>query len=235
MENIEIKGIEQKELETYKNLLSLKRGTVLQLAKMTAEKRTNLYRNIENLMEKGLVSEIYEGKKRFFIAESPKRLVDFANDERDKIKSLLPELESLEQKALSRPKIKFYEGKAALKNLYDEIYAEREEVLAIGNPESITKDISFHNDQIARRVRLRIPARAILTDSKFNRRRSKENWYRQVRISKNLRPSDAVFMIAGDKVMAFSHKNWITGVLIENKEIAQGLRAFFDALWAELK
>jgi len=235
MQNLEIKGLDPKEFETYKNLLQLKRATVLQLAKISGEKRTNLYRELESLIAKGLVSEVYEGKKHYFIAESPKKLVDFVNVEREKVKKLLPELESLENRALDRPKIKFYEGKEALKNLYDAIYQEKGEIMAIGSPDRLVEDIDFHNAQVAKRVRLSIPARVIYSDSAFARKRSKIDMLRQVKITKKLRPLDATYMMSGNKLVAFSHKNWVTGVLIENKEIVSGLKAVFDALWEEIK
>ncbi|MFA7253736.1 MAG: helix-turn-helix domain-containing protein [Patescibacteria group bacterium] len=235
MKNLEIEGLNQKELEVYENLLTLKRATVLQLTQVSNEKRTTLYRILESLLFKGLVSEIYERKKHFYIAESPKKLLEFINNEKEKIKNILPDLEALEQQALERPKIKFCEGKEALKSFYNEIYAGRKEVRAVGAPERLVKDINFHNEQVAKRVRLKIPARVIYSDTPFSRKRAETEALREVRISKHLRPLDATFMFSSNKVMAFSHKNWVTGVLIENKEIASGLEAIFDALWEELE
>ena len=141
MEQFAVSGLEQKEFDTYKHLLSLKRSTVLELAKISGEKRANLYRILNSLRKKRLVSEIYEDKKHYFIAESPKVLVSFINKQKEKIQKLLPELEAIEKEALERPKIKFYEGKEGVKTLYDELLAERKEILAFAWPEKILANI----------------------------------------------------------------------------------------------
>lgn len=231
MDKLEINGLDQKEFQTYKNLLRLKRSTVLQLAKISSEKRTNLYRSLESLISKGLVSEIYEGKKHYYIAESPDKLVGFINQEKKKIEQLLPELEQIEKEALERPKIKYYEGKEGIKNLEDELLRGRKEMLAFSWPDKLP-GIESHESFVKKRIKAKIPARVIYPDTRFAHKR--QTGLREVRYSKSLKPFDSTFIISGNKVVTFSHKRWITGVLIENKEIAQGLASFFDAYWQEL-
>lgn len=233
MDKLKINGLSEKEFETYRNLLKLKRATVLQLAKISGDKRTNLYRELESLIEKRLVSEVYEGKKHFYIAESPKTLVKYINQEKEKLEMILPELEAIEKEALERPKIKFYEGKQGIRSLYDELLSERKEIIAFSWPDRMLDVSVTHEDFVKRRVKLGLPARAIFPDTKFSRKRQTPN--REACYSKNLKPFDSTFMISGDKVVTFSHKRWITGVLIENKEIAEGLTSFFNAYWEDLK
>ena len=96
---MQIKGLENKEFETYKHLLTLKRATVLELSRISGEKRSNLYRHLEELVSKGIVSEVFEGKKHYYIAESPKRLLGFVDDQKTNIEALLPELEQIEKEA----------------------------------------------------------------------------------------------------------------------------------------
>ena len=233
---MKIEGIEQQELETYKHLLSLKRATVLQLAGISGEKRSNLYRYLESLIKKGLVSEIYEGNKHYFLAESPKTLQGFISHQEKKIKKILPELENMEEQALERPKIRFFEGLEGVRTLYDELLEEKQEILAFAWPEKLLNKVEFHEDFVKKRVENKIPVRLILPDTKTARRRkARKSELREVRFAKNFKPFDATFMLSGNKVVMFSLKRWITGVLIENKEIAGGLRAFFDAFWEELK
>lgn len=230
-----IEGIEQKELETYKHLLTLKRATVLQLTGVSGEKRSNLYRYLESLIKKGLVSEIYEGNKHYYLAESPKTLQSFISQQEKKIRKLLPELESIEEQALERPKIRFFEGLGGIQRLYDKLLEEKQEILAFAWPEKLLSKVEFHEDFVKKRVKNKIPVRLILPDTKIARRRKvRKGELREVRFTKNLKPFDATFMISGNKIVMFSLKRWITGVLIENKEIAEGLRAFFEAFWKEL-
>lgn len=231
--DISIEGLEQEEFNVYKTLLSLKRGTVLQLASITDKKRSNLYRILDSLIKKGVVSEIYEGKKHFYIAESPKVLMEFINQQKSKIQKVLPGLESLEKEALERPKIKFYEGKNGIKNLYDELIAERQEILAFAHAEKLLQVIEFHSYLVEQRLKHKIPSRAIYPDTKMAHKRN--TGLKESRFSKFIPPLNATFLVAGNKVVIFSLKRWITGVLIENQEIADGFRAIFNGFWEELK
>ena len=233
MSGLQINGLSQKELETYKSLLRLKRSTVLQLARISNDKRTNLYRSLGSLISKGLVSEIYEGKKHFYIAESPSRLVNFVAQEKKKVEELLPELEQIEKEAMERPKIKYFEGKEGIKNLEEYLLKERKEILAFSWPDKLVQSIESHNSFVKKRIKAKIPARVIYPDTRAAHKR--QTGLREVRYSKKLKSFDSTFMISGNKVVTFSHKRWITGVVIENKEIAEGLTAFFDAYWSELK
>jgi len=228
-----ITGLEQKEFDTYKHLLSLKKATVLELANISGEKRANLYRILDSLRKKRFVSEIYEDKKHYYIAESPKALVDFVNKQKEKVQDMLPELESLEREALERPKIKFYEGKEGVKTLYDELLAERKEILAFANPEKLLSTIDFHDYLVTKRLKYKIPARAIYPDTKAAHKRN--TGLKESRYSKHIKPFDATVIISGNKVVMYSLKRWITGVLIENKEIAEALTAIFDGYWEDLK
>jgi len=234
MNNIEITGLSQKEFETYKTLLSLKRATVLELAKISREDRASLYRYLESLARKSLVSEIYENKKRFFIAEPPQTLIKFINAEKTKITTLLPELEQIEKVALERPKIRYYEGKSGVKTLYRELLDERSEILAFAWPDKLLKAIDFHDEFLVKnRLKRNIHTRVIYPDIPLAHRR--KTGLKEARYSKKIKPFDSTFLIAGNKVVMFSLKRWITGVLIENKEIAEGMRALFDGYWEELE
>lgn len=228
-----IQGLEQEEYLTYKHLLSLKRATVLELAKLSGEKRSNLYRHLAELIDKRLVSEIYEGNKHYFIAESPKALSKFIQEQKERVSSVLPELEKIEKDALEHPRIKFYEGVEGVKTLYEELLEERQEILAFAWPEKILEKVEFHNKELVeKRLKYGIHARAIYPDTPAAHRR--QTGLKESRYSKNIKPFDMAFLMSGNKVVMFSLKRWITGVLIDNREIAEGLRAFFDAFWEEL-
>lgn len=228
-----IEGLENEELEAYKYLLSLRRGTVLELAKISGQKRTNLYRYLESLISKGMVSEVYEGKKHLYIAEPPDNLIRFINNQKDKLEEVLPELREMEKTALERPKIKFFEGLEGIRTLYDELLKERQEILAFAWPEKLLEAVKFHDQELVeKRVKYNIGARVIYPDTPLAHRRKTP--LKEARYSKNIASFESVFMLSGNKVVLFSLKRWITGVLIDNREIADGLRAFFDAFWEEL-
>jgi len=237
MVTFKITGLEEKETKAYLSLLGLKKATVLQLAKTSGLKRATLYRALDSLLEKGLISEVHEGKRHFYIAELPEKLLQFLDEQKREIKKLLPKLKALEEEAAERPKVKFYEGKEGFKNLYEEILKEKKEILCFSWPDKLFKIIEFYPKLLKKRIKLKIPMRLISPDTKLARQRKRigKKELRTMKLIPDFLPFEAVFMIAGKKVIIFSLKHWFTGVLIKNKEIAQGFKAFFEAFWKRLK
>lgn len=235
MNRFEIPGLREEEMAAYTALLRLKRATALQLAKISGMKRATLYRLIEDLIDKGLISELYEKKKRYFIAEKPEQLLKFVKDQERRVKELLPTLESLESLGAERPKVKLFEGREGIKNLYDAILEEREEIVGFTYPDMLFVVTDYHPTFLRKRIKLNIPVRLIMTDSKLSRERQKKGAkeLRTVRIDKNLM-LNSTFFVSGNTVAMFSMKSWFTGVLIENRELAQGMRAIFESHWTLL-
>jgi len=237
MNKLTIRGLTKKEFSVYQSLLGLKKATVLELSHISGINRPTLYRLLGKLAKKGLVSEIYEGKKHFYIAESPQKLVSYLNEQKNKIKNILPSLMNLEAEAVERPKIKFFEGKEGIKRLYDELLKEKCEIIGFAWSDKVFEELPFHFDFVKKRVKKKIPVRLIVPDTKITRARRKlgKKELRTMKLVKNLDPFEAAYYITGNKVITFSLKRWFVGVLIENKEITEGLRSFFESYWQILK
>lgn len=232
-----IPNLDEKESTAYQVLLSLKKATCSDVAQKSSIKRPTLYRIFSRLIEKGLVSQIYEGKKRYFIAEHPRQLLELNNKNKNDLAKILPSLIHIETSAVERPKIKQYEGKTGIAKLYDELIKDRKEIFGFSNPKSHLSEIEFHKSFIARRMKHKIPVRLILPNDAMSRQRQKtgENELRFVRLSKKFVPPNCVYLATQNKIAMFSLKNWYTGVLIEDKSLAQGFKSFFDAFWSMLK
>jgi len=67
-------SLNRKEVDIYIALLKNPRSSVLELAEITGIKRSTTHSYVENLKDKGLVSEIKIDMKRKLIAENPEKL-----------------------------------------------------------------------------------------------------------------------------------------------------------------
>ena len=72
--NLQNLGLTEKEARIYLAALELGPSTVQEIAKKTGLIRTTVYNQIKILSEKGLLSELQEGKKRLIISQDPDRL-----------------------------------------------------------------------------------------------------------------------------------------------------------------
>ena len=109
-----------KESRVYLALLDLGKGTASQIARRAGLNRSTAYVILDILDSKGLANMLGKEPKQEYMAESPKKILDYFKNkiEGDKknlsrAEKILPELESLHNKT-DRPKVKFYEGEKNL-------------------------------------------------------------------------------------------------------------------------
>ena len=110
-------GLSEKEAAVYLASIQLGPSPVQKISNKSRVNRATTYVIIESLMEMGLMSKYDEGKKTFFVAEKPERLVNYFEEKgRDlkdkifKINQIVPELNSLYNDLSDKPKVKYYEG-----------------------------------------------------------------------------------------------------------------------------
>lgn len=95
------------------------------LAKRSKLKHSTAYWAINTLKTKGFLSIIpKEGKHRYYLAEPPETLANYLKEKtrklhvlRKSLETLLPEIEQLKMLSVSAPKVKFFDGLEAVRNL----------------------------------------------------------------------------------------------------------------------
>jgi sugar-specific transcriptional regulator TrmB len=235
-------GLSEKEAKVYLASLELGPSVVQLIARKAGVNRATTYVMIESLIKKGLMSSFEKGKKRFFTAEPPEQLLAILRKQESEIKEkeksleeLLPELRALFAGAEEKPRVRFFEGLEGLKALQNDIlnskFSSLEEFVALDECYRILppgeKD---HRQKIAEKTK-DIPVRVIYTTSKgkilpqFEGKRER----RFVPLEKF--PFTTEINIYGSKVAIASCKGKVIGVIIENKDIADALRAFFNLAW----
>lgn len=238
--DIQSLGLNEKEAKVYLASLELGQATVQKISAKADIKRPTTYFIIEGLMERGLMSSYYQGKKQFFMAEMPERILDLIAKERkelelreEQFKRLLPELQSINNRNKDKPVVKYYEGKDGIltmtlenlklkKNQTFDNFFSRDFVDKIMTPD----DLKLIRDA---RLENKVRARAIYTRDKG----SLENIENAeiIRVSSEEFPVSCDIAFYEDRVRIASFEDRIMGVVIEDKEIAQSLRALFELAW----
>jgi sugar-specific transcriptional regulator TrmB len=234
-------GLSEKEAKVYLATLTLGKATAQEIAKKCDLKRPTTYFTIDVLMKKGLMSSVYEGKKQFFMAENPDRLVDVFEARQaeirrqgEKLKKLIPDLKQLRPKTDGGPVVKYYTGKEgalsmakSLATLADKrgvwIMYPYDTVQSLYTPEELEK-INF------RRVNRQVYGHALYTaehetlaEDEFSKRHKIENT--------NKFPVTADIAVYGDIVRLTSFDKDVLGVMIEDPSIAETVRTLFKFAW----
>ena len=67
-------GLADNEIKIYTTLLKTGAITAYELSTKTGIYRTHVYDKLERLMEKGLITHVYQGSKKYFQATSPEKI-----------------------------------------------------------------------------------------------------------------------------------------------------------------
>lgn len=227
-------GLEPKEAEIYLAVLGLGRATVLDIAKKSRVKRTTIYQYLDNLIKNRLLLKSVKGKRIFYIAEEPEKLLRVLENKKKKVNAILPELQKLYSVSFHKPKIRFYEGIEGMRTIYDEMTKTSHIIYGVF---SADKYWAVFNEDDDKKFFANIREQGgqikdLVEDTPLGRKHIKGERYKGIGVPKLLPKGFEVavdLMVAGDKVAMLSLVN-LVGVMIENPEIAELQRNFVKFL-----
>ena len=232
-------GLNKREAKAYLAVLELSQASVLEIAKKAELHRPHVYNILDSLIKKGLAHRTVKGKKALYAAEDPEKLVKLLQEKEKQILATLPELRSIYNLRVAKPKIKFYEGKEGLnKVLKESLECKSKELRAFGQSALAYKVFSFELFQwfYEERAKRGIRSKLIITKSKQAEEKKKKDakYLTQTKLIKegNLK---ILYQIYDDKVVFYTFKEDIFALVIQSQEIADGMKLSFDMIWKSLK
>lgn len=233
-------GLKEEEVAAY--ITALKSGpiSIHKLAQITKIPRATLYLVIKVLQNKGLVTHMVSGKRKKIISAPPDKLIELAEERRltvnqawDNIQQALPQLQIAYDQVSGRPRISYYEGTDAVKTLYEQTLSSDE--IFIHSTRPTIKTLEKYFIRIGHKM---IRSKAIVTDSKENKRYQREFTCRRCEILciKNEGEFDMDYIIFDNRVAFISYKNFEPmGMVIEDKNLAEFEKMRFLTIWKIIK
>ncbi len=112
-------NLSEKEARIYLTLLELGPSTPYRIAKKAHLKRPTAYVIAEELVEKGLLVQAIDEKKKTYIARSPESYIENIEKSVSEAKMFLPELMAIQKRTSEQPNLLYFEGLEGLKRAYD--------------------------------------------------------------------------------------------------------------------
>lgn len=234
-------GLTENEVKIYLHLLKAGSSTAYDISKETGIYRVHVYDKLEQLMNKGLVTHIYQGAKKFFQATPPTKIKHYLEDQKrvlelqeQEIDSLLPELEAMANLPKEDTIVEVFKGNEGLKYFLKDIITAGKEVLITGIDDRKYQDaLPVFMPQYFRDLkRFGIKERVITLKRKgiflFSKSLAPTTSYRFLK-QKQFNPTNT--FVYGDKAVIVSWGTPVTAVMIKNKEIAETYRNHFEYLW----
>ncbi len=231
---LEEAGLSSKESVVYITLLKNSPIGGGDLAKLLNMDRTHTYNVLRNLVNKGLASHIIKDKKTYFQATSPKNLLNRIQKKEQMVKSIIPELESLEKIESKPSAVSLLEGKAGLRTVIRILLESRvKEILVYGGTGKSYNILRYEMPHIARKVTLSKIKGRIITSEKLRGYLFTKLPNFAIKYIEELTPCST--MIFGDKVSINVFDQKVFVILIENKSVAESYRKYFEYLWSRAK
>lgn len=200
-------GLTEKEVRVYLAGLELGPSSVKKIAEIAKTTRPTVYEIIKKLEEKGLFIEAKQKKKRYFLAQSPEKILRILRVQKreieEKEREFIRIIATLESKYSLEGEIKLFKGRGGLKTLEEIFSFSSTPEVFIVNPRGIKK----------RRIIFQ----------KIKRRLGRMN------IKETNLKLNGTLILFDKAIFLSSHKS--EGYLIENQLIVSLLKSFFLALW----
>jgi sugar-specific transcriptional regulator TrmB len=231
-------GLNEKQAKIYLAALELGETTVKEIAKKAEIKRTTIYDLLDEMIESGLIKQTIKETRKKFIAASPEELQIIVQKREALLSQIMPALSSMSNVDKVRPKIRFYEGREGLLEVYADTLKHSGEILAFASADVLDFGKDWVQNYINKRVQKKIYYKGILSISNVIEKEFISLDQAQMRSSKVIDsqkyPFSNEIMIYGHQKIAIISPKDSLGVIIESTEIYRTQKSIFELLWDNL-
>lgn len=229
-------GLTKNKGTVYLALLQLGTSGTQEIANKAGLLRTTTHEILQQLVGLGLVSYVTRGRSRIYTVESPEKLKYVLKEKEKHLDSVLPEIFSLFNTKGLRPKVRFYEGVAGVKMIFENTLTVSTKVLrGILSMSDLFKipGREFMQDYTSRRIQAGIKLEVIRSEAN----EVEEVWPSSNREIRELHyaAKDMIFPMTmyfyDNKVAIIGTEKENFGMIIESSDFYQNQINFFKVLW----
>ncbi len=251
-EELRLVGLTEGEIAVYLALLKLGPSTNSPIARNSGLQSSTVYYCLNNLIEKGFVSYIQRGKRRYFIPTDPQNILSLIDEkarqieeQRERIGKILPELKAtykaLEEKTIAE----VYEGWKGFQMLFGHIRETLEKgdtyeafviEQAFGEPTEMRLTFLKHNRALkAKGIKLRLLAHERMRPI-FEKMYGKKflTTYQEIRYTEEITPA-GITVYKNNVVTHVMEEKRPMSFLVRNAKLAEVYRKYFYSVWERAK
>lgn len=234
-------GLTENETKIYLNLLKTGSNTAYDIGKKTGIYRAHVYDKLEQLMDKGMVTHVYKGAKKYFQATHPSKIKQYLEDKKRELETqeqeidlILPELEAMTKIPKEDTLVEVFKGNEGLKYFLKDIIKTKQEVLITGiDDQKYQEAFPIFMKQYFRDIQHSNIKERVITIKRpgiflFEKELAPTTHYRFLE-QKQFNPTNT--FVYGGKVVIVAWGNPVMAVMIKNEAIAETYRNHFEHLW----
>jgi len=230
-------GLDEKEAKVYVALLELGEANIADISKKAQIKRSTVYDMLELLKEKGLLSQTRLKKRPIYYAENPAKMLEALESKRKSLKEAMPELTSIMNLLDKKPKMRYFEGIDAVKEIFEDTlrYPDSEILTWFPYPYLNLGEEYFWKHYNPERLKKKIWMRALAPNKQENKdvaEKAKEFLMNTRFVAgEEFSKFDIEIKLYGDLKMGIISYQENLGIMIESRKIFDGFKAIFEGMW----
>lgn len=219
-------GLTPAEAKIYETVLRLGTCSVKGIAKESGFHRTNIYDVLEQLKEKGFITDHKEGKAMRYRAADPQNLEAYLQEKQDLLKEIIPQLKALHEQDQEPVRVEVFKGPEGMKSAFRDILKTKQTLYAFGVKGQLREKLPIFAQQWYRKAKkTSIKYQAIYTT------RNPPDMPADVRyVSEEFSGPVATF-IYGEKININIWEPSIVAIVITSQLVANMYKKHFDLLW----
>lgn len=233
-------GLTNAEIKVYIALLELGNSSAGPLLEKTKLQNSVVHRALHSLIEKGLISFILEGKRRLYQASDPQNFYTYLENKKERFNQILPKLEEKRKESKIKKETNVFRGKKGINQIYTELLnSGGKEYNTFGGGKVVTYNVmgedwwrNLHIRRIAKKIKSRQVFDETIKD--FGKELDKMP-FTNIKFLPQEFAQLTETVITGDFVGIIIFTSEPYGILIHDKEVADGYRKHFELLWASSK
>lgn len=234
-------GLSRQEAKVYLNTLKLGVAKASEIARKSNINREASYYILKLLQEKGFISEVIKSGVKYYNAINPKRILELLEEKnrqkKEALNEIMPQLESLQKIAITRPKIEVFEGMDGFKTIVGKIVEKHNSIIYAYVPEKTLHFLpTFHLQFRRRRRENKIHLKMITNNSKYMRefkRKDKEE-LRETKFFDFMRFYDSAYFVLPKAIIVIkANEKEQIGIYIQEESTAKMQKKVFEQLWVQ--
>jgi HTH-type transcriptional regulator, sugar sensing transcriptional regulator len=224
-------GLSKNESKCYLSLLELGSASANEISRKSGVHRVSIYDALRGLREKGLVSQITKANKLLFEAGNPSKINEIIADKETELrnaKQVVPQLSSIFKSSKEKQEIHSFKGFAGIKTVLEEMLNSKTEILDFGAEYKIKEFLpndypKWDGQRVTKKIKMRVvanikikPTKILLTKIKY--------------IPEEFNSSVSTYLFDNKVAMIMWVENPL-GIIIEQKEVYESYKNYFEYLW----
>lgn len=230
-------GLTMNQAKVYLELLRTPGQNPGRLSKKLSIDRSFMYGILNSLVNKGLVSSLVKENKKVFYPAAPENLLKEIEEKKSKTVNVVKKLKQISQQAPEGELVSMYEGKAGLKAFVrDFLESDYFDTFGGGGKLDILEALKYEYPHYLKDLnKSKIKGRLITSPKN---KKIMDKIYKKSKVDIKTLPnlkSRVSFTLFKNKTVIYSAKERPFVIVIDDKEISNSLKDYFENLWALIK